>query len=79
MLTMTKKNGRKIYAMVMNERADGCRGVVQCALSGCEGYMAIVEPGTVRNSGNVEDMTPNEQVAWFLDHHACRAIRGESS
>jgi hypothetical protein len=76
MLTVTKKNGRKIHAMVMNESADHCRGVVQCALPGCEGYMAVVELGAERSSGNVEDMTPNEQVAWFLDHHECRALQG---
>ena len=42
-------------------------------------YMAIVEPGTQRSSGNVEDMTPNEQVAWFLEHHECRGLGGSAS
>jgi hypothetical protein len=65
------KGDRRIRAMVLNEAADRCRGVVQCALDGCQSYMALVEPGTQRSSGNIEDMTPNEQVAWFLEHHAC--------
>jgi hypothetical protein len=72
MLT-AKKGGREIRAMVMKEPADRCLGVVQCALPGCEGYMAIVEPGTQRVSGNVEDETPTKQVAWFLEHHECRS------
>ena len=72
MLTASK-NGRKIRAMVMSASADHCRGVVQCALEGCEAYMAIVEIGAQRDSGNVEDMDPKEQVAWFLDRHECRA------
>jgi hypothetical protein len=66
------KGDRRIRAMVLNEVADRCRGVVQCALDGCQSYMALVEFGTQRSSGNIEDMTPNEQVAWFLEHHACR-------
>ena len=73
MLTV-KKGNRKIHAMVMNSPTDRCRGVVQCALPGCEGYMAIVEPGTKRDSGNIEDQTPKAQIAWFLEHHACRAL-----
>ena len=76
MLTASK-NGRKIRAMMLNEPADRCRGVVQCALEGCQAYMAIVEPGTQRDSGNVEDTTPKEQVAWFLEHHECRALAGK--
>ena len=72
MLTASK-GGRKIRAMILNEPADRCRGVVQCALEGCQAYMAIVEPGTRRDSGNVEAETPKAQVAWFLEHHACRA------
>lgn len=76
MLTASK-NGRKIRAMVLNEPADRCRGVVQCALEGCQAYMALVETGTQRDSGNVEDMLPKEQVAWFLEHHECRAPAGK--
>lgn len=67
------KNGRKIRAMIMRESADRCFGVVQCALPGCEAYMAIVEPGTQRDSGNVEAASSKAQVAWFLEHHECRA------
>lgn len=74
MLTASK-SGRKIHAMVMNAPADQCHSVVQCALPGCEAFMAIVEPGTQRDSGNVEDQTPKEQIAWFLEHHACRALK----
>jgi hypothetical protein len=73
MLTASK-SGRRIRAMVLNEPVDRCRGVIQCALDGCQGYMAIVEPGTQRDSGNVENATPKEQVAWFLEHHECRAL-----
>ena len=76
MLTASK-NGRKIRAMMLNEPADRCRGVVQCALEGCQAYRAIVEPGTQRDSGNVEDATPKEQVAWFLEHHECRVPTGK--
>lgn len=72
MLTASR-GGRKIHAMVMNEPADRCRGVVQCALDGCQAYMAIVEPGTKRDSGNIERAAPKEQIAWFLEHHECRA------
>jgi len=72
MLTASK-SGRKIRAMVMKEPVDRCLGVVQCALDGCEAHMAIVETGTQRNSGNIEDQAPKEQIAWFLEHHACRA------
>lgn len=75
MLSVTKGD-RKIRAMMLNESVDRCRGVVQCALEGCQTYMAIVEPGTQRASGNIEDMTPNEQVAWFLQHHDCRGLGG---
>jgi hypothetical protein len=74
MLTASK-NGRKIAAMVMKDPVDRCLGVVQCALDGCEAHMAIVEIGAQRISGNVEDQTPKEQVAWFLEHHECRAPR----
>lgn len=77
MLTASK-GGRKIRAMVMKEPVDRCLGVVQCALDGCEAHMAIVEPGTQRNSANVEDQTPKEQVAWFLEHHECRARVGKT-
>jgi hypothetical protein len=73
MLTVSWKGGQQIRAMVMKEPVDRCLGVVQCALSGCEAYMAIVEPGTQRDSGNVEDATPKEQIEWFLEHHECRA------
>lgn len=73
MITVTNKNGRKIRAMTMDESVDRCLGVVQCGLQGCEAYMAIVEPGTRRASGNVEPGTPTEQVAWFLEWHECRA------
>lgn len=76
MLTV-KKSGRKIHAMVMHAPTDRCRGVVQCALEGCQAYMAIVEPGTKRDSGNVEDQTAKEQIAWFLEHHECRAPGGK--
>ncbi|HSX23109.1 MAG TPA: hypothetical protein VLE97_10070 [Gaiellaceae bacterium] len=72
MLT-ARKGGRKIRAMVMKDPVDRCFGVVQCALDGCEAHMAIVEQGTRRDSGNVEDETPKAQVAWFLEHHECRA------
>jgi hypothetical protein len=74
MLSVTKGD-RKIRAMMLNESVDRCRGVVQCALEGCQTYMAIVEPGTQRASGNIEDMTPNEH-AWFLQHHECRGLGG---
>ena len=56
-MLIANKNGRKIRAMTMDEPVDQCRGVVQCGLPGCEAYMAIVEPGTRRASGNVEDGT----------------------
>jgi hypothetical protein len=72
-LTATK-NGRKIRAMVMKDPVDRCLGVVQCALDGCEAHMAIVERGAQRASDNIEDETPMEQVAWFLEHHECRAL-----
>ena len=78
MLTASK-NGRKIRAMILNEPVDRCRGVIQCALDGCQAYMAIVEAGTRRDSGNVEDMPPKEQVAWFLEHHECRALAGKKT
>ena len=71
MLTASKGN-RAIRAMMLNESVDQCRGVVQCALEGCQCYLPIVELGTQRSSGNIEDMTPNAQVAWFLEHHECR-------
>lgn len=71
-----KKDGREIRAMVMSEPIDHCRGVVQCALSGCEAWMPIVEPGSLRpgpDGDTVEDLDLNDQVRWFLDHHECRA------
>lgn len=74
MMTVSNKHGRKIRAMVLNTPVDRCRGVIQCALPSCEAYMAIVEPGTQRDSGNVEDQTHKEQIAWFLEHHECRAL-----
>jgi hypothetical protein len=72
-MLIASKNGRKIRAMVMNAPVDQCRGIVQCALPGCEAYMAIVEPGTLRDSGNMENATPTKQVEEFLEHHDCRA------
>lgn len=72
MLTASK-NGRKIRAMMMEAPVDRCLGVIQCALPGCEAFMAIVAIGTRRDSGNVEDALPAKQVAWFLEHHECRA------
>jgi len=72
-MLIASKNGRKIRAMVLDEPVDRCRGVVQCALPGCKAHMAIVEPGTRRASGNVEDGAPTEQVEWFLDGHERRA------
>lgn len=78
MLT-AKKGGRHIRAMVMNAPADRCLGVVQCALDGCQAYMAVVEKGARRANGDVEDGTSTEQVEWFLEHHECRAdVRGKS-
>lgn len=61
MLT-AKRNGRKIHAMVMKVPVDKCLGVVQCALPGCEAYMAIV----------VDDAdSAGDQCDWFLDNHEC--------
>jgi hypothetical protein len=67
-MLIANKNGRKIRAMTMAAPIDQCRGVVQCALPGCEAYMALVEPGN-----SVEPLT--RQVAEFLEHHECRAPR----
>jgi hypothetical protein len=78
-MLIASKRGRKIRAMVMKAPVDRCLGVVQCALSGCEAYMAIVAPGTRRDSGNVEVADPKDQVAWFLDHHECRAPAGKKT
>lgn len=72
-----KKSGREIRAMVMKEPVDRCLGVVQCALSGCEAHMAIVETGTRRGSGNIEAASPKDQIGWFLEHHECRALAGK--
>lgn len=72
-MLITSKIGRKIRAMVMDAPVDQCLGVVQCALPGCEAYMAIVEPGTLRDSGSVEVVTPTKQVEEFLEQHECRA------
>jgi hypothetical protein len=72
-MLIASKNGRKIRAMVMNETVDQCRGVVQCALPGCEAYMELVEPGMQRVGGDVEDASPKEQVERFLEHHDCLA------
>ena len=72
-MLIASKNGRKIRALVMNAPVDQCRGVIQCALPGCEAYMAIVEPGTQRDSGNVEDATLTRQVEEFLEQHKCQA------
>jgi hypothetical protein len=65
-MLIASKNGRKIRAMVMNTPVDRCLGVVQCGLAGCEAWM----PLTVE-LGNAD--SAKEQVAWFLDHHECRA------
>ena len=78
MLTV-KKDGRHIRAMVMKEPVDRCLGVVQCALDGCQAYMAVVEPGTRRSNGDVDADSPTEQVEWFLEHHECRADVGGKS
>jgi hypothetical protein len=72
-MLIASKDGRKIRAMVMDVPVDRCRGIVQCGLPGCEAHMAIVEPGTTRISGLLEEATPTEQVAWFLEHHECHA------
>jgi hypothetical protein len=73
MLT-AKKDGREVRAMVMKEPADRCLGVVQCALPGCEAYMAVVVTGTRRSSGNIERETPAQQIAWFHDLSTGRAV-----
>lgn len=70
-MLIVNKDGRKIRAMIMDTSVDRCRGIVQCGLPGCEAHMALVEPGTPRASGNLEEATPSEQVTWFLEHHAC--------
>jgi hypothetical protein len=62
MLTVSK-GGRKIRAMVLNEPVDRCLGVVQCALEGCQAYLPL----------RVDEDSAKEQVAWFLEHHECRA------
>jgi hypothetical protein len=77
-MLVASKNGRTIRAMLLSEPTDRCRGVVQCALEGCEAHMAIVEQGALRDDGDVEDGTPQEQVAWFLEHHECRASRAQA-
>lgn len=65
-MLVVSKSGRKIRAMVLNAPVDRCLGVVQCALPGCEAYLPLtVELG---NSDSAK-----EQVAWFLEHHECRA------
>lgn len=74
-MLIANKNGRKIRAMTMEAPVDQCRGIVQCALPGCEAYKALVEPGALRDSGGVEDATLTRQVAEFLEHHECRAPR----
>jgi hypothetical protein len=68
-MLIARKNGRKIRAMVMNVPVDQCLGVVQCALPGCEAYLPLV----------VDTDSAKEQVAWFLDHHECRAPAGKKS
>lgn len=75
MLT-ARKDGREIRAMVMAQPVDRCLGVVQCALPGCEAHMPLVAPGDQRSSGNVETESPTEQVAWFLEYHACSGVQG---
>lgn len=65
MLTASK-NGRTIHAMMMEKPVDECLGVVQCALPGCEAYLPLVVG---------DDDSADEQVAWFLEHHECRAPR----
>lgn len=62
MLT-ARKDGREIRAMVLSEPVDRCRGVVQCALAGCEASMPIFD----------EDGSVSDQVAWFLEQHECHA------
>jgi hypothetical protein len=71
MLTASK-NGRKIRALVLNAPVDQCLGVVQCALPGCQAYLALtVELGSADSI--------KEQIAWFLEHHECRALVGKPS
>jgi hypothetical protein len=55
---------RKIRAMLIEEPVDRCRGIVQCALPGCSAYLPLVEG----------EYSPDDQVAWFLAHHACRPV-----
>lgn len=62
-MLIASKNGRKIRAMVMNQAVDQCKGVVQCALPGCEAYLALVG----------DDGSAQEQINWFLERHDCRA------
>jgi hypothetical protein len=78
-MLIVKKDGREIAAMVMSMPVDHCRGVVQCTLPGCEGWMPLVEPGTIRESGDLEDASTSDQVKWFLEHHECRSPKAPLS
>lgn len=58
-----RKNGRSVNAMVLNRVADRCRGVVQCALAGCQAMQAL--------RGSHAEATA--QIAEFLETHDCKS------
>lgn len=65
-MIVAEKDNHKIYVMTMAEPVDQCRGVVQCALEGCQAHMPLIDP-------QVDGGSVSERVEWFLEHHECFA------
>jgi hypothetical protein len=64
-MVILKRDGRHVRAMVMNEPVNGVRGVVQCAIAGCEAYDVVMHC-----EGS---MTP--QIMAFMTDHECDPTR----
>lgn len=59
-----KRNGRHVRAMCLDKALNGVRGVMQCAIDGCEAYEPILG-----------DERPYPQIESFLLEHDCNPNR----
>lgn len=71
MLTASR-NGRSVAAMVLSRPVNGVRGIVQCAVPGCEAHAVLMHA----------DGAPASLIDEFMMSHDCdpnRFARGRSA
>ena len=65
-MIQARKNGRHIYAMVLNEPVNDVAGIVQCAIRGCEAHLVLMD-----DHGDPHRPSPHEQIDEFMMGHDC--------